>query len=376
MQQTNGFAATEGADVFPFHHKHNHSPSLAVLPDKSLLLVFYRGSGERTADDVAIWACRKSRDGVWSSPVIVADTEGFPDTNPVVTVAPNGDILLFYGTQIDNNWESTLLKQRVGRIIGSTGCNIKWTQDRVILLKPNEELFKAHYLKGLQSVYRGAQPADLFPKYYAIQEERATKRLNYRLGWMGRTTPQWVGNRCYIGLYHDGFDVGLVAWTSDNGATIACGSPIVGRAAIQPSLLRLKDSSWVAYNRNNGPGPMRILSSRSVDDCVTWTLATEMALPNPGTSVAVDRLKNDTIVLVGNDTEDGRHSLALWSSDNEGKTWSSPVTIESAAEGSDWSFHYPSLIRLPSGDLGLAYSRYAKAGQTMRYVVIGKQHLP
>ena len=59
MLQTKGFAATEGSDIFPFHPLHNHSAGIAVLPDKTLLVVFYRGTGERTADDVAIWASRR-----------------------------------------------------------------------------------------------------------------------------------------------------------------------------------------------------------------------------------------------------------------------------------------------------------------------------
>ena len=368
MPQTRGFAATEGGDIFPFHPLHNHSAGIAVLPDKTLLVVFYRGTGERTADDVAIWASRRDRSGKWCEPVVIADTPGFPDTNPVVTVAPNGGVHLYYGTQLDNNWESTLLKQRIGRIKGSSGCRIEWSRDQVVHLKPDEDAFRRQYLPGLKTVYAGATPVDIFPKYYAIQEERSQKRLNLRLGWMGRCTPIWVGSQLYLPLYHDGFDVGLVAMSSDGGTTFTAGGPIVGRAAVQPSLLRLTDGSWMAYNRNNGPGPMRILAAKSVDGCKSWSLATEMTLPNPGVSVAVDRHADGTIVLVGNDTEDGRHSLAYWCSRDEGKSWSTATTIEAAPAGSEWSFHYPNMVRLPNGNLALVYSRYAKAGQTIRYV--------
>jgi hypothetical protein len=176
-------------------------------------------------------------------------------------------------------------------------------------------------------------------------------------------------------LYHDGFDVGLVAMSNDGGATFTAGGPIVGRAAVQPSLLRLSDGSWMAYNRNNGPGPMRVLAAKSVDGCKSWSLATEMTLPNPGVSVAVDRHADGTIVLVGNDTEDGRHSLAFWCSRDEGKSWTSATTIEAAPAESEWSFHYPNMVRLPSGNLGLVYSRYAKAGQTIRYVELTQKQI-
>jgi hypothetical protein len=307
--------------------------------------------------------------------VVVADTAGFPDTNPVITTAPNGEVQLYYGTQLDNNWESTLLKQRIGRVRGTTGCRIEWSRDNIVHLKPDEEAFRRQYLPGLRTVYAGATPADVFPKYYAIQEERSQKRLNIRLGWMGRCTPVWVASQLYLPLYHDGFDVGLVAMSSDGGTTFTAGGPIVGRAAVQPSLVRLADGSWMAYNRNNGPGPMRILAAKSVDGCKSWTLATEMSLPNPGVSVAVDRHRDGTLVLVGNDTEEGRHSLAFWCSRDEGQSWSTATTIEAAPAGSDWSFHYPNMVRLPSGNLGLVYSRYAKAGQTIRFVEITQKHL-
>ena len=69
MPQTRGFAATEGGDIFPFHPLHNHSAGIAVLPDKTLLVVFYRGTGERTADDVRVMGSRQKKGTTsWETP--------------------------------------------------------------------------------------------------------------------------------------------------------------------------------------------------------------------------------------------------------------------------------------------------------------------
>jgi hypothetical protein len=61
-----------------------HSSSIVELPDGRLFTVYYRGSGERSADDVRLEGAVLARGGrEWSSPFPVADTPGFPDCNPV-----------------------------------------------------------------------------------------------------------------------------------------------------------------------------------------------------------------------------------------------------------------------------------------------------
>jgi len=61
-----------------------HSSSIVELPDGRLFAVYYRGSGERRADDVRLEGALLARGGrEWSSPFQVAETPGFPDCNPV-----------------------------------------------------------------------------------------------------------------------------------------------------------------------------------------------------------------------------------------------------------------------------------------------------
>src|SRR5436190_13966604 len=44
--------------IFPLNPKHNHAPGIAELPDGELVVSWYRGSGERSADDVAVYGSR------------------------------------------------------------------------------------------------------------------------------------------------------------------------------------------------------------------------------------------------------------------------------------------------------------------------------
>lgn len=68
--------------IFPLHPQHNHAPGIAELQNGELIASWYRGSGERTADDVAVWGARlKPGSTAWSESFLLADTPGFPDCN-------------------------------------------------------------------------------------------------------------------------------------------------------------------------------------------------------------------------------------------------------------------------------------------------------
>ena len=47
-----------GELIFPLEKWHNHSSSIVELPNGDLLVCWFHGSGERTADDVLIQAAR------------------------------------------------------------------------------------------------------------------------------------------------------------------------------------------------------------------------------------------------------------------------------------------------------------------------------
>lgn len=64
----------EKEDIFPLNVQHNHGSSIVELPNGDLLTCWYRGSGERQADDVAVLAARKKKGAKsWSEPFVLAD---------------------------------------------------------------------------------------------------------------------------------------------------------------------------------------------------------------------------------------------------------------------------------------------------------------
>ncbi|WP_309714813.1 exo-alpha-sialidase [Armatimonas sp.] len=343
--------------IFPLGKLHSHSSSIVEFPRGQLLVCWYMGSGERKADDVRIMGATKPlKGGVWSKPFVLADTPGFPDTNCVLTVNGDGRLWLFYGTQLDNNWESTLLKYKVGRKLG------QWDDMGVVPLKPGDEEFPAEVRAKFPQVL-AAYPE--LEKHRAELLAMADNKLKRRMGWMGRCKPLIEGKRMLLPLYSDGYNFSLIAITDDGGATWTCSKPLIGPGAVQPSLVRRKDGVIVAFCRNNGPAPQRMLVSESSDNGLSWTVATHHQLLNPGSSVDVLKLRDGRWLICYNDTESGRHQLALSYSEDEGKSWTKTMHLDEADIASK---SYPSLMQASDGSVHVTYSFSSPNGETIRHV--------
>ena len=50
--------------IFPLNSQHNHAPGIVECTGGELLVSWYRGSGERSADDVAVLGSRMARGAV------------------------------------------------------------------------------------------------------------------------------------------------------------------------------------------------------------------------------------------------------------------------------------------------------------------------
>src|SRR5262245_52067929 len=85
--------------IFPLHPQHNHAPGVVELPTGDLFVTWYRGSGERSADDVAVYASRRRKGATtWDEPFLLADTPNFPDCNTALFVDRDKRYWLFYPT--------------------------------------------------------------------------------------------------------------------------------------------------------------------------------------------------------------------------------------------------------------------------------------
>lgn len=330
-------------ELFPPEAVHNHSSSIVELPNGDLFVVWFHGSGERTADDVLVQGTRwvKSR-GQWTPRRTLADMPGYPDCNSMVYVDKQKRLWLFWAQIIANQWETALTRyQRAGNY-DDPDSPPKWDWAGAITIIPRNI---------------AARTREVFPDN-AAQIKLAEDKYASRMGWFTRTHPiELPSGRMLLPLYSDGYSYGIMAISDDQGATWYGSEPIVGAGGIQPSVVRKKDGTLVAYLRDNGPPPKRILMSTSKDDGVSWTAATDTDLPNPGSSIEAIALKSGEWLMVHNDTEKDRDSLRVALSDDEGRTWKWSRHLERKLNG---RYHYPSVIQAADGSIHVTYSAFER----------------
>jgi predicted neuraminidase len=356
--------------IFPLEHWHNHASCVVECPNGDLLVCWYHGSGERTADDVKVLGARKARGAkTWSAPFVLADTPGFPDTNPCLFIDPQKRLWLFWTTILDNHWESALLKYRRTSDFQRSGPP-RWQAGDVLHLKPGPQ-FTAQVLQGVERVSAGPLPdlkPDEFQRWLADNRSRATNRLSSRLGWMTRTHPYARdGRRFILPLYSDGFDFSLMALSDDGGENWRVSDPLIKVGSVQPALVGKRNGTLVAFMRDNGSRAHCVQRSQSTDGGQTWSPVTGSDRPDPGAGVDVAGLRNGHWVLVNNDLENERHRLAVALSEDEGQTWPWIRHLErdTAADikAGAGSYHYPSVIQAADGSLHVTYSYHQKASE-------------
>jgi predicted neuraminidase len=351
--------------IFPLEHWHNHSSSVVELPNGDLLVVWFHGSGERTADDVLINGARWSHaTGKWSAPFVMADTPGFPETNPVLFLDAKQRLMFFWPLIVAHQWETALMKYRISTDYQQASGPPRWEfQDNIVLIPRN--------IEAKTKEYAGATAAGTGPL-----AERARKLIEHagdeyfsRMGWFTRTHPQQLpSGRILVPMYSDGFSFGIMAISDDDGITWSASEPIVGAGCIQPSVVQKKDGSLVAYLRDNGPPPKRAHISFSKDDGVSWTFARDTEILNPGTSLEVIRLRNGDWIMVYNDLEAKRHSLVAAISDDEGATWKWRRHLDGRPDlPGAVEYHYPSVIQARDGAIHVTYSYFVPGGKSIKH---------
>ncbi len=356
--------------IFPQQDKHVHSSSIVECPNGDLLVCWFRGSGERKANDVMIQGARKKKgEGSWSPVFEMADTRGLPDCNPVLFIDSQERLWLFWVAVVANGWEHSLLKFRRAENYQGNGPP-QWSWQDVIILKPGDA-FPEAIKKGFEQLDadQGCWAEYALP-YEQYLVEAAKDKMKRQKGWMTRIHPAVLGDgRILLPLYSDGFNLSLIAISDDLGETWKASSPIVGYGPTQPSIVRKKDNSLVAFMRDEGKTPRRILTSTSDDNGESWSPAIDIDIPNPSSSLEVIKLQDGRWLMLCNDTEEGRHRLVLLMSDDEGTSWKWKRRVEpSDDEGK--SFEYPSLIQSRDGLIHMSYTRKSAAGNTIAHCTV------
>lgn len=363
--------------IFPPHPLHNHSSSIVEAPNGDLLVTWYRGSGERWADDVMIMGSRKPPGAEsWEEPWTKAGVESFPDTNPILFIDARGTLWLFWAQVLNNEWWSTVLRYRTSTDYDGPGPP-RWDWQDDVWMVMHEDFtgdIRDAMVRGREELARyDSSEQARWNDRFDQRERNLEDKMYRRLGWMPRTSPMMIGeSRLLVPLYNGSFGAGLMAITEDWGKTWRASRPLAGISSIQPAIVRKDDGTLVAYMRDGSPH-LRVHRSESPDGGMTWTPAVPTGMPNPGSSVEVIRLANGNWVMVDNDVGHykGRFRLAVRVSTDEGETWSAARYLENRLEpeqGDPIEFSYPSVMQTADGLIHVSYTwRDNEYGETIKH---------
>ncbi len=365
-------AVFRSENIFPLQGKHVHGSSIVQCPNGDFLACWFQGSGERSADDVKVNGARLKKGGREWSPIFeMADTPGFPDCNPVLFIDSKDKLWMFWIAVLAHRWECCMLKYRTATEYQHAGPP-RWAWQEVMQLEPGEAFAKTLKDKFDELKVDEGMWAEYAPPYTRLLLEAAKDPYKRQTGWMTRIHPLVLPTgRILLPLYSDGFNACLTAISDDGGKNWRASLPMVGLAPEQPTLVRKKDGTIVAYLRDAGT-KARVLSCTSKDDGESWSVALSTDIPNPGSSLEVIALKSGNWVMIFNDTEEGRHRLAAALSDDEGATWKWKRHLERSDTGEE-SFAYPSVIQAKDGLIHMTYSYSSKPGNSIRHAAVNEE---
>jgi predicted neuraminidase len=357
----------------------NHAANLAWLPDGSLACVWFGGSMEGRAD-ISVYMSRLAPGSDrWSDPVRMTDDPAKSEQNPILFVAPDGRVILFYTSQTAGDQDGAVVKARVshdgGRSFGpvTVVCDEPGTFVR-------------------QPVVVNGAGAWLLPAFRCV----------------GRPGRRWTGD----------VDTAAVLVSDDGGRSFAMVPVPESLGAVHMNVVDLPGGNMVAFYRDRYAD--RIRRSRSRDDGLTWSAPEPTGLANNNASIQAVRLADGAIAVAYNDASaassaDRRASLY----DEIGEGADAPPAATSGAGGADgdggdgpkavWGvpraplslavstdggetfakvadletgpgtclsnnsealvnreFSYPSLVEGPDGALHLAYTVYRRAIRHVR----------
>ncbi len=365
--------------LFPLESGINHHGSCIVEAiNGDIIICWYRGRGER-GHNVAVVGARKVKHGGtggWSKPFVMADTSGFPDNNPCMIIDHQARLWILWSTLLARGFDTAQMHYKISTNYCIADRAPEWNLMENLFLEP-DKVVRAAGVDEKVEVPRPGNFADVIrQKYEAMlgpnpskaarsRAERiysdASDRLIRRMGWFARAHPKILDDgRMLLGLYSDRFDFSLVAITDDGGKRWRTSDPIVGAGNVQPSFAQKKDGTVVAYMRDNGPPPKRVMVAESKDRGETWgPVYDHPVLLNPGAGLEVANTSGRDWICVYNDLEESRHSLAVSISDDEGQTWKWTRHLEKWQPG-EGLFHYPSIVEGRDGRFHVSYSYQLK----------------
>jgi predicted neuraminidase len=289
-----------------------HCSTIAQAANGDLVCLWYGGSYESADDQTLFLARRANGDRIWQPPqALITGPNPLPG-NGVIFVDPQNRVQIVW-CRMDGDrplgrgqgWDNCRLMSRI-----SSDHGLTWSKDnqllkddlRAVPRNPPLLLANGNLVLPVEAIVAGVEGS-----VFLIGSEGGTR---WRQG---------------------GFTAG----------------------GNQPAVIQRNDKSLFALMRK----APRISQIESQDGGESWSDAIPSALRNPDSGISMTRLANGHLVVVFNDSESQRTPLSIARSLDEGRTWETPLHLES----NPGEYSYPCVIQTRDGKIHLTYTyrRYA-----------------
>ncbi|MFA6142043.1 MAG: exo-alpha-sialidase [Candidatus Omnitrophota bacterium] len=282
----------------------SHAPAIVELPGGELFVAWY-APPERGSPKTVIWAARKPVGAdKWTKPLIINETPGHSDKNPVLFLGPDKKLWLFWVAEtrwwkiVDNK-----VYARVSMDFGHTWGEI-------------------HDLKAFSGFLVRANPITL------------------------------KDGQTILPLYTDLSTSSAVSISRDGGLTWSKPIYMLFLFGIQPTIIQRSDLSLFALTRT-GMWPRLSWQAISYNFGRSWKKQWVSNVKNPGCSLVMIKLKSGNVALVFNDSKLSREGISIALSHDEGRTWPYVRMIEFKSGSINV---YPSIIQDGVGLIHVVYS--------------------
>lgn len=342
-----------------------HASTITELNDGRLLAMWFAGSREGAKDVVIHGAYFDPKTSTWSDEKVFASpAQSEQDLhryikkvgNPVLTVAKDNKLWLFYVTVSLGGWATSHVNAMY-----STNNGESWSQAKRLVTSP---------FLNVSTLVKGTP-------------------IHYENGEIG------------LPVYHElAGKFGEIIVLSAEGDVIRKERLDYGRHSLQPVIFLKSPTEAVAVMRNAKEiKPYKALRTETSDTGLTWSPVEPSSIDNPNSAVAGLALSENHFLSVLNDTQKSREQLTLAISTDAGKQWQAVYSFEKqlpasedkflptqfsadlslyltnqnaavsaeliaervkhnmcSAKSCQWQFDYPYLIRTRSGSFHLVYT--------------------
>ena len=294
----------------------SHASTVVQLKSGGLMSAWFAGTAEGNPD-VAIWGSTRAASG-WSAPVELAREPNTPCWNPVLFYTNDGRLWLYY---------------KFGPNVWSWTGARRWSRDDGKTWSPIE-----HLPAGLLGPIR---EKPLVQSNGTIISGSSVESYHAWAAWIERSTDDGETWAKY----------GPLTFPSPGSPPLAAPANADGTSGIiQPVVIPFGSKYLRLYARST-ENIGHIITADSTDDGLTWSATRALSLPNPNSGMDALRLHDGRILMVYNDTANGRTPLNLAMS-HDGEHFTNFATLENTPG----EYSYPAMIEEKDGSIAITYT--------------------